>query len=69
MEPRTVRLTIDEANLLCAILRDFSSAQWAHARRTKSAAIRESCETRGRQASDLDAIVVRRLYADPPLTA
>lgn len=59
---RPVTLTVEETEWLLSLLRDSSRSDWDHARRTKSAAIREFCETRGRMASDLAETCVRRLY-------
>lgn len=57
-----VTLTVDESELLLRLLSDFAAAEWNHARTTKSAAIRIHCQTRGRQAADLEAAIVSRLY-------
>lgn len=59
-----VTLTVDEANLLIGLLHDFSATEWGQAKRTKSAAIRDYCETRGRQASHLEAVIVERMYQE-----
>jgi hypothetical protein len=59
---RPVTLTIEETETLLSILKDFSAANWAHSRRTKSAAVRGYCEQRARASADLDAEIIRRLY-------
>jgi hypothetical protein len=58
-----VTITVAESEVLCRLLSDFAASEWNHARTTKSAAIRQHCETRGRQAADLEAAIVRRLYS------
>jgi hypothetical protein len=57
-----VTLTVPETELVLRILAAYASSQWTSARRTKSPSIRDHCETVGRQAADLDAELVRRLY-------
>ena len=59
----TVTLSVEEAETILSILRDYSAERWNHARRTKSASIREWCETQGRKASDLESQLVTRLYS------
>lgn len=57
-----VTLTPEEADQICNLLRAVSHNAWATAHRSKHAAVREFAETQGRQANNLEAAIVRRLY-------
>lgn len=57
-----VTLTHEEADELCRILNAHASTNWAHARRTTSAAIRTYAETTANRARDLEAAIVRRMF-------
>lgn len=58
-----VTLSPKDCELLCGILSDYARSLWAHANRTKSAAIAESCRGRASQMQILEAEMVRSLYA------
>jgi hypothetical protein len=57
-----VTLSVTEVETLLKVLRDTSGAQFAHANRTKSPAIRDYCFTLGTQCNELEATIVRRLF-------
>lgn len=57
-----VTLTVEESERLLHLLGDYAQQQWNHARRTKSAAVRNICERDAAFARDLAAAIVRRLY-------
>lgn len=57
-----VTLTHDEAHELCRILSAYARSNWDHARRTKSAAIRDAAEAYATIARDLEAAIVRRMF-------
>ena len=58
-----VTLTHVEANQLCKLLRDLSRIDFDHANRTQSAAIRAFSKERGELACQLEAAIVRRMFA------
>ena len=57
-----VTLSIEEANFLLDVMRDLIRADSAHARKTKSAAIRANCEYRAQKLHVLADEMTRRLY-------
>lgn len=57
-----VTLQPDLVDRLFHILIDVANASFAHAERTKSAAIREHCRTRGFDARDIADLLVRESY-------
>ena len=61
-------LTHEEAHALCKILTAVASYNFDHARRTKSAAIREEAYKDGAEARDLEAMIVRRMFIAEEVT-
>ncbi len=57
-----VLLTVEETETLLRILSNYSSTNWNHANRTKSAAIRDYSQREGTKASELESELVKRLY-------
>ena len=58
-----VILSPDEAEQVFECLRISSTQSWDTSRRIKKPTTREFYESRGRQASDLAAIICSRLYS------
>ena len=57
-----VTLTHEQADRISRILSDHASQQFAHANRTRSAVVRETCNRWGNEARELADLLVQSLY-------
>jgi hypothetical protein len=57
-----VTLTPEEADTVSNLLGDLARIDFDHAKKSKSAAIRQFCLTRAEKASKLETDIVRRMH-------
>jgi len=57
-----VTLTHEQADRISHILSDYASQQFAHAQRTRSAVVRDTCDRGGNEARELADMMVTAMY-------